>query len=434
MKKLFCFDFDNTLVKGHVHSQLTNKGIVPVTNNNTLVINGIVQTGEINPKYDKKLVKHEASKLLKNPDIGLRDKQALKKTFVTILEQGHQIAITSFTKYPDAISAALEELGLTQIQLEGIKIIGGFPKGGARDPNAKTEHIEKAMELSGIKDKQNVVLIDDSIKNINNAKEQGISAVLVKDGFKWDNITKLIGSKQINTTQEKVSNIANPKNVNTKDTKATIKETQKTVRLIPSEQEINKADIIKGKVVSATARNDVRFKDTKVVIGKKQGWQKFLATIFFLKKEKVIGLIDKKSNFIQDANIIKNFKKEHKIINHGQFANTEIDLIVSKEKQVIAVRNAEGLHNHYGERLHRDKIIERGTEITKKSILKNSSSVPPIPEKSEEIRQKYKLSDSKAARILQTLQQTTPRSKAPAIPPKSLTVRTKYQQQSTRGI
>ena len=225
MKKLFCFDFDKTLVKGHFHNEIGRLGeyievdeihsrfeqsVAPITQEDTIVVNGIVQTGKGNPKYDKKLVKQEASKLLKNPDIGLRDKQELKKAFESILGQGHQIAITSFTKYPDAISTALEELGLTKVQLEGINIIGGFPKGGARDPNAKTEHIEKAMELSGIKNKHNIVLIDDSIKNINHAKKQGISTVHVKDGFKWDNVTKLIESQQINATSEVSNNISAP--------------------------------------------------------------------------------------------------------------------------------------------------------------------------------------------------------------------------------
>lgn len=66
MQQLFCFDFDNTLVKGHFHSQLINQWIEPVTNNNTLIINGAIQDGHQNEQYNKEEVQENANKLLQD--------------------------------------------------------------------------------------------------------------------------------------------------------------------------------------------------------------------------------------------------------------------------------------------------------------------------------------------------------------------------------
>lgn len=384
MKKLFCFDFDNTLVKGHFHSQLTNQWIAPVTNNNTLVINGTIQDGNQNEQYDAGLVKANASKLLKNTELGIQDPEGLKSLFNNILSSGHKIAITSFTKYPDVIAVMLNHLALTPEQIKDINIIGGFPKDGPRAPNRKTEHIESAMYLAGVHDKHNVVLIDDSKDNIENAKQQGIQTVHVAKGrADWSVVQGMVAQNR-----SKSKNIIINENLNK------VKEIEEPVLSI------------RGKIVSAIDNSGPQQKKIEVVIGKKHGLSKFLATILFLKKEKVLGIIDEHGAFLKQSNLNKNAKKLNNTTHYDYSNNTEVNILVTKHGKVIAIQDNKGQLLDTGGDINTDKGIKNLQKHPSKSALKNEyvdkikvmlTNPPPIPQKSQYIQNKYTVSSIQAS-------------------------------------
>jgi len=185
-KTLICFDFDKTLVNGHFHSALQNQGLAPAdASGKGLMVVG--QDTPKNPEYNSNDVVKAAKDLLDNPETGIKNPEQLKQTFDKMLAQGHAIAITSFTQYPDVVKPALQVIGLSDEQISKIHIIGGFPSHGKPDnsPDGKKEHIDKAMELAGV-EKGNykyVMLVDDSANNINKAREMGITTIEAPKGI-----------------------------------------------------------------------------------------------------------------------------------------------------------------------------------------------------------------------------------------------------------
>jgi FMN phosphatase YigB (HAD superfamily) len=179
-KSLVCFDFDQTIVNGHFHAALSNLGFTQIASKNGVIADGkpINESTKLNYDYDNKGVADAAKSLLESGD-GFKNKEKLKETFDTFFEQGHNIAITSFTKYPDVIKPTLKELGLTDDQLSKVHVVGGFPSDGANSINGKKEHIDAAMEKFGVKDYSKVMLIDDSGRNIAAAEKIGIQTIQV---------------------------------------------------------------------------------------------------------------------------------------------------------------------------------------------------------------------------------------------------------------
>jgi len=144
---LFCFDFDNTLVNGQFHNTLNGLG-VPWGNATTEQINT----------------------LLDIPAIGLKNPKELLNVFRSALANGHQIAITSYTNYPEVGPVALKKMGLTDEEIAKIKIVGFLPKNQSQ---GKGEHMQQAMEHFGLHDKSDVYLIDDNGKNCVEANNEG---------------------------------------------------------------------------------------------------------------------------------------------------------------------------------------------------------------------------------------------------------------------
>ncbi len=183
-KILACFDFDETIVNSHFHSEMGKAGLKPAGNFNSVLVAG--QDQPKSDQYDAAAVQKEAEKLLQDPQKGIKNKEELLTTFKTLLKDGNEIAITSFTQYPDVIKPTLKEMGLTEEEVSKIHIVGGFPSHGQADssPDGKKEHIDKAMELAGIKpgDYGRVMLVDDSVNNINKARNIGVTAVQVPKG------------------------------------------------------------------------------------------------------------------------------------------------------------------------------------------------------------------------------------------------------------
>ncbi len=161
---LFCWDFDNTIIKGNSHDFF-----------DTLNITGSVP---------KELI----DKFLADEDNCLRDPVNLLPIIRKTLKHGHKIAITTLSEYPEVIEPALQKLGLTEDEINKVKIINGpsstlYP--------GKLKHIKKAMDHFKITTEQSVYLIDDDEKNCFLAKKNGYSVIKVDNKDSVGCLTKI---------------------------------------------------------------------------------------------------------------------------------------------------------------------------------------------------------------------------------------------------
>lgn len=149
---LFCFDFDNTLVKGHFHNQLCGLNVSP---------------GKATFTQIELLIKK----------FGILNKDELLKTFKQILEKGHKIAITTWSDYPEVIVPTLKHIGLNDAEIKQIFIASGLPED---QTSRKETHIERAKKHFSIQNNKHVVLIDDDQMNVLHAQKNGQIGILVE--------------------------------------------------------------------------------------------------------------------------------------------------------------------------------------------------------------------------------------------------------------
>ncbi len=145
ISRLFCFDFDNTLVDGHFHNALFNLS---------------VPSG--------KATAEQIASLLNSH--GIFNAELLLTTFRAILSNGHHIAITTWSEYPEVIVPTLQKLGLNSEEIAQIHVESGIPPS---QEAGKSGHIARAKQHFGITDNKNVFLIDDDEDNILQARKEG---------------------------------------------------------------------------------------------------------------------------------------------------------------------------------------------------------------------------------------------------------------------
>lgn len=145
ISRLFCFDFDNTIVDGHFHNALYDMGVA---------------SGKASPEQIALLLNKHS----------IFNEELLLKTFRTILNNGHHLAITTWSEYPEVIAPTLQKLGLTEAEIAQIHIEAGIP---ASLELRKSTHIAKAKQHFGVNDNQHVFLIDDDEDNILQARKEG---------------------------------------------------------------------------------------------------------------------------------------------------------------------------------------------------------------------------------------------------------------------
>ncbi len=155
---LFCFDFDETIVKAHFHH----------------ILHDLKREAR---KWEKEFnIREEVLNLLNDSHKGIKNPELLIEIFKEAFQKGHEVAITSFSSFPEAIKLTLESLSLNEDELEKIKIFSGLPK---RKDAYKNDHIKQAMQEFGIVEKSNVYLIDDDMKNCEQARFDGFNTVRV---------------------------------------------------------------------------------------------------------------------------------------------------------------------------------------------------------------------------------------------------------------
>lgn len=170
--KLFCFDFDETITNAHMHAycfrqwqQDPNRPQIPGAG-----------------RYDIAAFLNESG--------GIKNKAALEETFRRIFANKDKIAITSFSYFPLQIKAVLQQLNIFPYDINQISVVAGYPTqegkpsllgGDPNHPDCKEQHIRQAIQLSGLQNiqRRDVILVDDSQRNIQHAKQQGHIAIQV---------------------------------------------------------------------------------------------------------------------------------------------------------------------------------------------------------------------------------------------------------------
>lgn len=160
---LLALDLDNTILNFHSHNDLCHNIFK-------------FKSGEATPKDILELLKIKSQGGLK-PFKHQADMLALIQF---ALNHGDDVAIVSYTDFPETIPTLLEQLGLSSYEISKIYIRGGLPSRLDQDKYGKQLHIEDALEHFGYQksDHAQAVLLDDSWVNYALAEEQGFKAVL----------------------------------------------------------------------------------------------------------------------------------------------------------------------------------------------------------------------------------------------------------------
>jgi hypothetical protein len=190
---LFCFDWDETLVKGHLHKHISS------------IIWG---SFKLYTEEDKNKM---VDNFLSDSDKGWRNKNDIIELFLTISELGHHLAITSFCSYHQQIYYALTQLDLPSKLLDKIHIENSCQESSYSNKN---EHIEKSMEHFAVDNKTHVILIDNDWTNLNRAKNAGVNVIIVReeDDSYLSEIRTIIANQQASshTKSAIISTTVNP--------------------------------------------------------------------------------------------------------------------------------------------------------------------------------------------------------------------------------
>ncbi len=161
---LFCIDFDQTIVKGHFHNILMNARCIPA-GSSTHIPQKNIDTIE---------------SLLNNPNSGLKNPEEMRDFIREALNNGHQIAITSFGGYPEVFNPTLKRMGLSDEEIQQIaRIPLRLSRGETLTPKHKIDQMHQAMSRLNITDRNQVLLIDDSQANCQEAIRNGFNSIEV---------------------------------------------------------------------------------------------------------------------------------------------------------------------------------------------------------------------------------------------------------------
>lgn len=207
MPRLYRFDFDNTIMVGHVHHTLAGEKLLQEK----------FDTPQAQKDYQEKIRNRMKDLLNSTPDMKIQNQKELADTFRKIIDNGDKISIESYSKFPEAMDVVLEEIfnthPLTPADMQHMVKVTGFPedpsvqkelKGPTKKFEAKTNetqaeyeqrvtkyrgevgkelHTKRAEELFAAKgvifrDKFSV-LIDDDDNNVKKARADGIGIHVV---------------------------------------------------------------------------------------------------------------------------------------------------------------------------------------------------------------------------------------------------------------
>jgi FMN phosphatase YigB (HAD superfamily) len=219
---IWVFDFDDTLVHGHVDFYISTKileinlslpamNYLPGNHTNPFFTHKNVTPYGI-PMIPENIVSEQCYKHLRSIDnkerIDLKHPEKMLELMKKILANGDKIAIATFSRYPDVIKLYLTELGLTTDELENIIIEHGLPEDGGRT-HGKNKHIEKIVTEIEHKNPGitigTITLVDDSPNNVEKAEGEGYKVITVPqnntDTKFLEDIEKEIGLQAANEAE-----------------------------------------------------------------------------------------------------------------------------------------------------------------------------------------------------------------------------------------
>lgn len=173
---LLCVDWDETCTNAHWHNYLMMHKVMK-GNGTTLLDELMHNDNAIKNFYNTKGIKFDSSSTL----AGLKNQSTLIEFIKNQLEMGNNVAITSYTSFPEIIKPALLQAGLSEEQLAKIFIRPGFPPEASSEWSkvGKKHHIKDVMEHFHVTSPANVIVIDDSENNTNAARMAGHHAITV---------------------------------------------------------------------------------------------------------------------------------------------------------------------------------------------------------------------------------------------------------------
>lgn len=169
---LICWDFDKTIMDGHVHNFVARRKTFPILNP-TAKFAGILSAPSSSQRENVDMI---VTDILSN--ITFKNKAETLESIQSSLDEGNKVAIVSFTLYPEVIYSLLSKLGLNNDELSNIYLRTGFP---TKDSVWKQDHITDAMLAHNIASAARVILVDDSMTNVTKARESGNIGILVPD-------------------------------------------------------------------------------------------------------------------------------------------------------------------------------------------------------------------------------------------------------------
>lgn len=212
-EKLVCFDFDDTLVNTHFHGQLTQDKSVNASYGGVGIQmqqpDGschLYNEGQYQGTISKQGSGAPLSKINQligigqgNPPPGLKNPHAIANAIKQAIDNGHKVAITSFTHYPEVAIPTLNAIMQTIMSpqdasryVNQVCIVGGYPSNGITglkkdafsnyipNPNfrGKEEHIAAAIwhfnQQPGVQlSRSDAMLVDDSKPNVDIAAKLG---------------------------------------------------------------------------------------------------------------------------------------------------------------------------------------------------------------------------------------------------------------------
>lgn len=167
-KKLLCLDVDGTIFFKSLHNYLGEK----------LTIDhkfGISITEKLKIQY--------TDEFLRNPSLGWRNKERLVTLIKKAWSSEYEVALVSFNDYPQEVEYAMTKI--LKEDVEKLYIVSYLPVALKKyymvHPVCdKQKHIEEAMQKAGVTNPANVLLIEDTLHNVEAAKKAGMKAVLIE--------------------------------------------------------------------------------------------------------------------------------------------------------------------------------------------------------------------------------------------------------------
>ena len=101
---LFCLDFDQTIVKGHYHNAYKTRKP---------------------PNHPDNIVTIE--NILNDPATGLKNGPETKQFIQLAIANGHKVAVTTYSQYPEVITPTLKKMGLEEGEVTQIVQVAFLP-------------------------------------------------------------------------------------------------------------------------------------------------------------------------------------------------------------------------------------------------------------------------------------------------------------------